>query len=143
MIFAAQELARPFGTHNPVMLTALIPYLRANMPAAEGRIAPRAKSVISARLLGQRPEARAVAKELAMTTRAMQRLLQESGTSFRRLLDEVRNEHAKAYLVDTAFTDGEIAFLLGFEDPNSFYRAFRAWNGRSPSTFRARRDTTS
>ena len=71
-----------------------------------------------------------------MSTRAMQRLLKDKGTSFRQVLDEVRNEHARGYLSSTAFSDGEVSFLLGFEDPNSFYRAFRSWNGMSPSEFR-------
>jgi AraC-like DNA-binding protein len=71
-----------------------------------------------------------------MSTRAMQRLLKGSGTSFRQLLDEVRNEHARGYLTSTSFSDGEVSFLLGFEDPNSFYRAFRSWNGMSPTEFR-------
>ena len=71
-----------------------------------------------------------------MSTRAMQRLLRDNGTSFRQLLDEVRNEHARGYLTSTSFSDGEVSFLLGFEDPNSFYRAFRAWNGMSPNEFR-------
>jgi AraC-like DNA-binding protein len=140
MVFAASELALPFDTHNPEMLNALIPFLRANLPAAEEGIVRRVRSVLAARLRGRRPTVHAVAKELALSTRAMQRLLKESGTSFRALMDEVRNEHAKAYLADTQFTDGEIAFLLGFEDANSFYRAFRIWNAASPSTFRARRN---
>jgi AraC-like DNA-binding protein len=53
------------------------------------------------------------ARDLAMSTRAMQRLLRDQGTSFRQLLDEVRNEHARGYLSSTAFSDGEVSFLLG------------------------------
>jgi AraC-like DNA-binding protein len=52
------------------------------------------------------------------------------------LLDQVRNGHARGYLRGTGFSDPEIAYLLGFRDPNSFYRAFRAWNGVTPSEFR-------
>ncbi|MGQ0659816.1 AraC family transcriptional regulator [Sphingosinicella sp.] len=137
MVFAAADLALPFSTHNPDMLGALIPYLRANIPPQSA--AARVRSTIAARMRGRRPDARAIAGEMAMSMRAMQRLLKESGTSFRQLLDEVRKDHAQFYLTDTAFTDGEIAFLLGFEDPNSFYRAFQAWHGRSPGAFRARR----
>lgn len=43
---------------------------------------------------------------------------------------------AWGYLASTSFSDGEVSFLLGFDDPNSFYRAFRSWNGMSPSEFR-------
>jgi len=73
-----------------------------------------------------------------MSVRSMQRLLREHGTSFRTMLDEVRHEHARGYLGATSFSDAEIAFLLGFGDPASFYRAFRTWTGMSPGHFRQR-----
>jgi AraC-like DNA-binding protein len=95
------------------------------------------RAVIAERLCNQ-PTVRTVGKELAMSGRALQRLLQTHGTTFRQLLDEVRNEHARGYLSSTAFSDGEVAFMLGFADPNSFYRAFRSWNGLSPGEFRER-----
>ncbi|MCY8615873.1 helix-turn-helix domain-containing protein, partial [Bacillus haynesii] len=28
------------------------------------------------------------------------------------------------------------AFLIGYEDQNSFYRAFRLWEGETPSNWR-------
>lgn len=31
----------------------------------------------------------------------------------------------------------EVAFLLGFEDANSFLRAFRLWEGQTPTRWRA------
>jgi AraC-like DNA-binding protein len=114
----------------------LLPYLQANTPPSPKSGVARVRSVISERVRGQRPDADTVARELAMSTRAMQRLLKDNGTSFRQVLDQVRNEHARGYLSSTAFSDGEVSFLLGFEDPNSFYRAFRSWNGMSPSEFR-------
>jgi AraC-like DNA-binding protein len=73
-----------------------------------------------------------------MSGRSLQRLLREHGTSFRELLDQVRHEHARGYLGATSFSDAEVAFLLGFGDPASFYRAFRAWTGMSPGRFRQR-----
>lgn len=134
--FAIEDSGRPFATRNPELLNALLPHLQANTPAPPDAGMARVRSVIAERVRGRRPEADEVARELAMSTRAMQRLLKDSGTSFRRLLDEVRNEHARGYLGSTTFSDGEVSFLLGFEDPNSFYRAFRAWSGMSPNEFR-------
>ena len=138
LVFHAEDIARPFSTHNPQMLDALLPYLQANAPALRTSAIARVRSVIAERLRGQRPTLRLVSQELAMSNRALQRLLSEHDTSFRQILDEVRNQHAQGYLASTSFTDGEVGFLLGFENPNSFYRAFRAWNGKPPSAFRRR-----
>jgi AraC-like DNA-binding protein len=134
--FSLHDTREPFATRNPELLNALLPHLQANTPVPPDAGLARVRAVIAERVRGRRPEADEIARELAMSTRAMQRLLKDSGTSFRRLLDEVRNEHARGYLGSTAFSDGEVAFLLGFEDPNSFYRAFRSWNGMSPTEFR-------
>ncbi|WP_354338449.1 AraC family transcriptional regulator [Pseudomonas kilonensis] len=38
---------------------------------------------------------------------------------------------ARHYLGETTLSGAEIAFLLGFEDPNSFYRAFQDWTGQT------------
>jgi AraC-like DNA-binding protein len=134
--FTIDDAQRPFVTHNPQLLTALLPYLQANTPPSPNSTVGRVRAVIAERVRGQRPDADAVARELAMSTRALQRMLKDHGTSFRQLLDEVRNEHARGYLSSTGFSDGEVSFLLGFEDPNSFYRAFRSWNGMSPREYR-------
>ena len=143
IVFAAEDVERPFLTHNPEMLRALVPYLEATTPPSANASLARVRSVIAERVRGQRPTVRTVGKELAMSSRALQRVLRENGTSFRRLLDDVRNQHAHEYLKSTSYSDAEVAFLLGFEEANSFYRAFRAWNGVSPSDFRRGRRVAS
>lgn len=138
VVFAFTDLARPFRTYNQQLLGALIPYLRANTPSPPQAPLVRVRSVIAERLRGRRPTVDMVGRELAMSRRTLQRLLTENGTSFRELLDGVRREHAQNYLTTTSFSDSEVAFLLGFQDPASFYRAFRTWTGMSPSQFRRR-----
>lgn len=44
---------------------------------------------------------------------------------------------AGSYLARSDFCDEPVAFLLGYEDPSSFFRAFRAWTGRTPEASRA------
>ncbi|HEU4424133.1 MAG TPA: AraC family transcriptional regulator [Pilimelia sp.] len=136
IVFAAADAVRPFVTFNPQMLGALLPHLRATAPVVAKSPVEQARSAIAERLQGPRPTVHGVARQLTMSARALQRILKDSGTSYRQLLDEVRNDHARDYLRSTSFTDGEVAFLVGFEDPNSFYRAFRSWNGMSPRQFR-------
>lgn len=140
LCFAAADARRAFHTHNPQLVAALQPYLAANTPPAPASAIEPVRAAIAAQLRGQRPTVATVGKALAMSTRSLQRLLQDHRTSFRALLDEVRNDHARGYLRATAFSDLEIAYLLGFAEPTSFYRAFRAWNGVAPGEFRRQPD---
>ena len=72
-----------------------------------------------------------------MSTRTLQRHLKNEGTSFQAALNETRESLARHYLMNSAMSAGEISFLLGYEDPNSFYRAFRSWTGLTPDKLRA------
>jgi len=61
--------------------------------------------------------------------------------SYQGLVAAVREELARHYLTRTELSNAEISFLLGFEDPNSFFRAFRDWTGATPEA--TRRDARS
>ena len=50
---------------------------------------------------------------------------------------QAREELARHYLVNTRYSSAEIAFLLGYNDPNSFIRAFHAWTGQTPEGARS------
>lgn len=77
-----------------------------------------------------------VARRLAMSKRTLQRRLVEEGTSYQDVLRDTRLELARHYLVRTSVPLGEISFLLGFEESNSFFRAFNDWTGRTPEAVR-------
>ena len=76
-----------------------------------------------------------VAHELCMTPRTLQRRLREEGTTFKRLLTELRMELAEHYLGAGRYTLSEISFLLGFSELSAFSRAFKRWTGRAPSEY--------
>jgi AraC-like DNA-binding protein len=57
------------------------------------------------------------------------------------LLDDVRHRSARRLLTSTDLGIGEVAFLLGFEEVNSFQHAFHGWEGTTPARWRARGDT--
>ena len=78
-----------------------------------------------------------VASRLALSPRTLQRHLSNEGTSFQQVLDGLREELARNYLAKSEYSSGQIAFLLGYEDPNSFFRAFRGWTGQTPEVVRA------
>ena len=77
-----------------------------------------------------------VATRLAMSRRSLQRHLQAEGLSYQLVLRETRLSLARHYLSKTELPSSEISFLLGFDEPNSFYRAFRQWTGHTPEDSR-------
>jgi AraC-like DNA-binding protein len=77
-----------------------------------------------------------------MSMRTLQRRLSEEGVRFGDLLDDVRHAMAAEYLATDSMNLMEMAFLLGFSDPNSFFRAFRRWTGTTPDAYRRRHQKT-
>jgi AraC-like DNA-binding protein len=77
-----------------------------------------------------------VARELGMSERTLERRLAKRNTSFSRLLDDIRCDLAKRYLVDTDSHLGQLAYLLGYSEPAVLVRAFRRWTGTTPMQFR-------
>ncbi len=77
-----------------------------------------------------------IASRLAMSPRTLQRRLNDESTSFSELRDEFRHEMANQLLGETELSIYEVAFLLGYSEPSTFYRAFRRWEGASPLQFR-------
>jgi AraC-like DNA-binding protein len=90
---------------------------------------------------GDRPAIAHVAKSVGMSVRTLQRRLGEMGTTYQDLLDDVRHRSARRLLTSTDLDTVEVAFLLGFEEVNSFVRAFHAWEGTTPARWRAMRLT--
>jgi AraC-like DNA-binding protein len=76
-----------------------------------------------------------IASRLAKSVSTLQRQLRDEGTSFREIQDETRQRLAEDYVHDGDHSLSEIAYLLGFSDQSNFSRAFRRWNGTSPSGY--------
>ncbi|MCG8418570.1 MAG: AraC family transcriptional regulator [Proteobacteria bacterium] len=79
----------------------------------------------------------AVASELGMSARTLQRHLRGAGTTFRVVLDEVQFSAAKSALARADLSIDDVAFLLGFSEPSAFHRAFGRWSGTTPGRYRA------
>jgi len=97
----------------------------------------RAREVIIRLLPDGEPRRNQVADELAMSERTLQRRLEEESTTFLELLDSTRRELAEQYLGRLHLTLAQAAYLLGFADQRSFFRACRRWFEQSPGQYRS------
>lgn len=138
LVFSKADVERPFLTYNPELLAIVAPQLEAELAEqlAQKTLSEQAKGILKRMLAGQRPGIHDVAKELRLSPRTLQRRLTEQGFTFQRLLEDARRELAHHYLLHSSLELNEAAYLLGYEDPNSFFRAFHHWEGISPGQWR-------
>jgi AraC-like DNA-binding protein len=117
----------------------LVPQLDAELryQLSQQTISEQVKGMLKRLVAGQRPSIEDLATELNMSTRTLQRRLATDGVSFQQLLEEARRELAHHYLLHSSLELTETAYLLGFENSNSFFRAFQSWEGISPTKWRA------
>ena len=138
LVFHKADMDLPFVTHNPDLLGVVAPQLEAELAQqlAQKTFTEQAKGILKHLLAGQRPGIQDLATELHLSTRTLQRRLTEQGVTFQRLLDEARRELAHHYLLHSSRELNETAYLLGYEDANSFFRAFQHWEGTTPGQWR-------
>jgi AraC-like DNA-binding protein len=91
----------------------------------------------------QSPDMERIAKELATTSRSLRRRLTEEGTSFRVLVDEVRETLAEQLLATAGLNVDAVAERLGFANTAGFTSAFKRWKGVPPGTWRAQHQSMS
>ncbi|SDT87271.1 transcriptional regulator, AraC family [Verrucomicrobium sp. GAS474] len=139
LVFRAADLDLPFATYNAELLAMLGPQLEAELARRKSvrTVSEKVKWVVARSLEKGRVDMADIAREIGLGSRTLQRRIAEEGTTFRRLVDETRRELARRYLGQPSLALGEAAFLLGYEDPNSFFRAFSRWEGRTPGDWRA------
>ena len=82
------------------------------------------------------PTLKHTASLLGVSVRTLQRRLHEEGTTFAEVLETIRREMALKLLRDKSLAVYEVAFLLGYSEPSTFYRAFRRWEHTSPHEYR-------
>jgi AraC-like DNA-binding protein len=138
IVFRASDTQRPFVTRNAELLAMLAPQFEEELKREndDENFLGRVRVAIQQRLTGQRPAIEDIADALYVSPRTLQRRLQDEGSSFQRVLEEARHQLARHYLDNSLLELNEAAYLLGYNDANSFVRAFRTWEGVLPARWR-------
>lgn len=104
---------------------------------ARGGTAGRVRDILVEHL-AHPPDAPQLAAMLFVSERTLRHRLAKEGTSYRALLDEVRERLAEEMLVTRGLPVAEIAHRLGYVEVSSFSQAFRRWKGMGPRAYRDR-----
>jgi len=138
LTFSARDALEPFLTENAAMWDFFEASLAEKLSdlAVEASMKVRVRSALHEMLPAGESSIEETANRLAMSKRSLQRRLSEESSSYQEVLNTTRRELAHYYLARPAISLGEIAYLLGFQDGNSFIRAFRGWTGQTPGEYR-------
>lgn len=138
-VFAHRDVTRPLVSADAALAGVVrrrLDKMLSQLPRSDESTAARVRRELIRHFAEGEPTARLVGRELGMSERTLHRRLKDERTSFRGILDDVREEMATSLLRDRAVGIAEIAFILGYSEPAAFHRSFRRWTGQTPLTFR-------
>lgn len=142
LTLSAEVLDRPVPAADPGLSRIVTAHaerlLAAHTPVPEG-IATQVRRLLADGMANGPMALRQIAQRLHLSERSLQRRLDDEGTRFADLVDEVRRELALRYVADERLALGEVAYLLGFAEPSPFHRAFKRWTGTTPAAARRAR----
>lgn len=137
LIFQAELLDKPLPGADPLNHPRLVTLCEKTAMDAE-RVTTLTSQVLSfleqGRNLGA-PVSKA-AEALGYSERGLRRHLERSGTSYRKLTDQIRESRARDMLTNTTRPIQAIAYELGYDTPSNFARSFKRWTGATPKAFR-------
>lgn len=138
MAFSANDAQHPFLTENAAMWDFFEAGLSKKLSDldTEASMKERVRSALQEMLPAGQSSIEGAANHLAMSKRSLQRRLSDESSSYQEVLNATRRELAHYYLSRSSTSLGQIAYLLGFQDGNSFIRAFRGWTGQTPGEYR-------
>jgi AraC-like DNA-binding protein len=141
LVLEPASLDRPQRTADPRLLAtveALGQIALASTVPAENAVRDLVAARLELQLTAGEVQIRKLARELHMSVRTLQRRLEDEGTNFAAVLDQVKQRLACVLVDDPELALQEIAARLGFGEVASFSRAFKRWTGCAPGSYRVR-----
>lgn len=99
----------------------------------------KVERIIKARLETGHVNLEDIAEDAGVSVRTLQTRLEESGLSFRVLLDRMRHAQVLLYMGNVDISLIDMAHMLGFATQSSFHHAFKRWTGMTPGAYRKQR----
>ena len=136
--FSAQQLDRPNPYRNAAAFEVCVRECERQLAelANSRDIVARVRSELFQRP-GYLQDIESIARQMGVSARTLRRRLEETGTSFTSLQQDVRFQQAREQLRNRQMSIAEIADMLGYSEAGNFTTAFKRWTGVAPAQFRA------
>jgi AraC-like DNA-binding protein len=138
LTISKEDALRPFISQNDAMWEYFEPELgrRLSELDVDDTHAARVRSALIELLPAGAGSIDDVSSKLGCSKRTLQRKLKEEDTTFQKQLNHTRELLARHYLKNSSMITDDIAYLLGYQDLNSFVRAFHIWTGMTISEYK-------
>ena len=144
VIFSMKDLKKPFLTANNIMVEYLEPQLKQKLAEMESETFETFASRVQKKLFQLIPSGQFglenVAEEFGISGRTLQRNLSAENTSFNQMVKDIQKIMTFNYLEAKELSIDEIAYLVGYTETSSFYRAFKKWTGKTVSQYQKDKD---
>ena len=144
VIFSMKDLKKPFLTANNIMVEYLEPQLKQKLAEMESETFETFASRVQKKLFQLIPSGQFglenVAEEFGISGRTLQRNLSAENTSFNQMVKDIQKIMTFNYLEAKELLIDEIAYLVGYTETSSFYRAFKKWTGKTVSQYQKEKE---
>ena len=144
VIFSMKDLKKPFLTANNIMVEYLEPQLKQKLAEMESETFETFASRVQKKLFQLIPSGcfglENVAEEFGISTRTVQRNLAVENIKFNQIVKSIQKIMAFNYLESKELSIEEIAYLVGYTETSSFYRAFKGWIGKTVLQYRKEKE---
>ncbi|WP_412989451.1 helix-turn-helix domain-containing protein [Pediococcus siamensis] len=140
LTFSKKDLEIPFQTKNNAMLEYLEPELGRKLQELlkQENFVDLVRSKLFYAIPSGKQSVADVARSLGISVRTLHRNLSIEHTTFNQQVKYIQKELALSYLRNQNLNTNEIAYLVGYADPNSFSRAFKTWTGTTITQYKKR-----
>ena len=144
IIFSMKDLKKPFLTTNNIMVEYLEPQLKQKLAEKESETLETFTDRVQKKLCQLIPSGQSslenVVEEFGISARTVQRNLDVENIKFNQVVKNVQKIMTLNYLESKELSIEEIAYLVGYTETSSFYRAFKGWIGKTVLQYRKEKE---